>query len=192
MKPRPGKKKREHSPEDSQIKWRLKPTFLNLTSRKNLNREVRKEGDNEPENEKVRKVMKEGKEEQKQEKTKKSEDEQKGERKSEPESERKNKENKEKEESEGAARTPVRERIRRLNMRATASPGKFPLVKQQMIEEYFKKKSPKAKNNRSLEKPDSEQQTYKQGARDSPLEGDPTEERFCLDQAGSQSLPSRD
>ena len=72
----------------------------------------------------------------------KSEDDQKRDGRPEPEPERKNKEVKEKEESEGAARTPVRERIRRLNMRATASPGKFPLVKQQMIEEYFKKKSP--------------------------------------------------
>ena len=130
----------------------------------------------------------------KKEKTKKSENKQKGERKPEPEPERKNKENKEKEESEGAAetRTPVRERIRRLNMRATASPGKFPLVKQQMIEEYFKKKSPKANKNRSQEKPDSQHVTNKQGARDSPLEGEPDPRRFCPDQAGSRTLPSRD
>ena len=58
--------------------------------------------------------------------------------------------NKEKEEMRSAEklnleeRTPVKERVKRLNKKATASPGKFPLVKQQMIELYFKKKSPKA------------------------------------------------
>ena len=41
-------------------------------------------------------------------------------------------------------RTPVRERIKRLNKKAGASPGKFPLMKQQMLDLYFKKKSPKA------------------------------------------------
>ena len=163
---------REHSPEDNQIKWRLRPTFLDLKGGKNINKEERKEANNEPENEKVRKGRKEGKEEQEKVRTMKSEDEQKREGRPEPEPERKNKEVKEKEESEGAARTPVRERIRRLNMRVTASPGKFPLVKQQMIEEYFKKKSPKASKNRSQENHDSQHEKYKQGARDSPLEGE--------------------
>ena len=48
-----------------------------------------------------------------------------------------------KEEATGATegRTPVKERVRKLNKKATASPGKFPLVKQQMLESYFKKKS---------------------------------------------------
>ena len=66
------------------------------------------------------------------------------------------------------------------------------MVKQQMIKEYFRKKSPKANKNRSQEKPDSQHETNKQGARDSPLEGEPDSRRFCPDQAGSQTLPSRD
>ena len=58
-------------------------------------------------------------------------------------------------------RTPVRERVKRLNKKAMASPGKFPLVKQQMLELYFKKKSPKASKARSQKEPDSETK-YKQ------------------------------
>ena len=76
--------------------------------------------------------------------------------------------------------------------KATASPGKFPLVKQQMLELYFKKKSPKASKARSQREPDSESKYKHQGARDSPLEGEPRDDRFCPDQAGSQKLPSRD
>ena len=88
-------------------------------------------------------------------------------------------------------RTPVKERVKRLNKKATASPGKFPLVKQQMIELYFKRKSPKASKVRSQKEPDS-RQNIQQGARDSPLKGEPREVRLCPDQAGSQQPPSRD
>ena len=89
-------------------------------------------------------------------------------------------------------RTPVRERVKRLNKKATASPGKFPLMKQQLLDLYFKKKSPKASKARDKAEPDSNNKYKNQGARDSPLEGEPREDRFCPDQAGSQNLPSRD
>ena len=52
------------------------------------------------------------------------------------------------EETEPQGRTPVKERIRNLNKRTQASPGKFSLMKQQMMETYFKRKSPKASKAR--------------------------------------------
>ena len=82
-------------------------------------------------------------------------------------------------------RTPVRERVRRLNKKAMASPGRFSLVKQQMLDLYFKKKSPKASKARDKAEPDSNNKYKYQGARDSPLEGEPG-------QAGSLNLPSGD
>ena len=71
-------------------------------------------------------------------------------------------------------RTPVRERVRHLNKRSQASPGKFPLMKQQLMEIYFKKKSPKASKARERidGQPEEETKTTKlKGTNISPLLG---------------------
>ena len=70
--------------------------------------------------------------------------------------------------------TPVKERVRNLNKRTKASPGKFPLMKQQLMEIYFKRKSPKASKAREkIEKqPEEEIKTQKsEGTINSPLLG---------------------
>merc|ERR1711895_221006 len=82
---------------------------------------------------------------------------------------------------------PVKERIRRINKKAEASPGKFPNMKQQMLDLYFRKKSPKADKAREktgLEPEETKEQLF-MGTRDSPLLGEPS-------QVGSQEPPSRD
>ena len=91
------------------------------------------------------------------------------------ETEPENEDKKEKEEEKSAektrqeVRTPVRERVKRLNKKATASPGKFPLVKQQMLDLYFKKKSPKAIKARDKAEPDSNNKYKYQGLDIVPL-----------------------
>ena len=45
-------------------------------------------------------------------------------------------------------RSKVKEKVERLNMRTKNSPGKFPEAKQSLIQVYFKRKSPKAKQAR--------------------------------------------
>ena len=121
---RPGKKRRESSPEGNQIKWRLRPTFLDLKRREDEEKEGRVNG-------------KEDKEEKKEENKPNPEKEIKKERETEPENEKE--EGKSAEEIQKEARTPVRERVRKLNKKAAASPGKFPLMKQQMLDLYFRK-----------------------------------------------------
>ena len=75
----------------------------------------------------------------------------------------------------------MKERIRKLNKKTQASPGKYPLMKQQMIELYFKRKSPKALKARGSPKaskatetgelePEDENKKPK-GASNSPLLG---------------------
>ena len=72
-----------------------------------------------------------------------------------------------------ADRTPVKERIIKLNKKAKSSPGKFPGRKQAMVSEYFKSKSPKAKEARDQRKKEPEtQNTNFKGASNSPLLGD--------------------
>ena len=68
-----------------------------------------------------------------------------------------------------------KERIRRLNKKAEASPGKFPNMKQQMLELYFKKKSPKADRAREKTglKPEENKEQKFMGASNSPLLGEP-------------------
>ena len=91
------------------------------------------------------------------------------------------------EEVQNQVRTPVRKRIKKLNKKAGASPGKFPLMKQQMLDLYFKKKSPKASKAREKTEPEPEsirEQKF-MGARNSPLLGEPN-------QLGPSKLPPRD
>ena len=57
-----------------------------------------------------------------------------------------------------ADRTPVKERIIKLNKKAKSCPGKFPGRKQAMVSEYFKSKSPKAKEARDQRKKEPETQ----------------------------------
>ena len=47
-----------------------------------------------------------------------------------------------------AARTPIKERIRKINSRAETTPGKFPGLKQARMGVYMTKKSPKAQKVR--------------------------------------------
>ena len=71
-------------------------------------------------------------------------------------------------------RTPVRERVKHLNKRSQASPGKFPLMKQQLLEMYFKKKSPKASKARERiegQPEDKNKTTKTKGTNISPLSG---------------------
>ena len=75
---------------------------------------------------------------------------------------------------EEEVRTPVRERVRNLNKRNHASPGKFPLMKQQLMEIYFKRKSLKASKARErIEKQPEEENKTKQfkGTNNSTLMG---------------------
>ena len=69
----------------------------------------------------------------------------------------------------------MKERIRRINKKAEASPGKFPIMKQQMLELYFKKKSPKADTarERTGQKPEDNKEQKFMGASNSPLLGEP-------------------
>ena len=103
---RPDKKKREGSPEPGQIRWRLKPTLLDLGRKKTPMKE-----------EESNQQKKEGN-------MKKTGGDSETETKPEPEKEVE----KSMEEAQPQMRTPVRERIRRLNKKAGASPGKFPLI----------------------------------------------------------------
>ena len=105
----------------------------------------------------------------------------------EPGPEKEKEEVKSAEETQYQVRTPVRERIRKLNKKAAASPGKFPLMKQQMLDTYFKKKSPKASKAREKIEPEPESNKEQKfmGARNSPLMGEPS-------QLGSTKLPSKD
>ena len=76
--------------------------------------------------------------------------------------------------SEDKFRTPVRERVKHLNKRSQASPGKFPLMKQQLMEIYFKKKSPKASKARERiegQPEDKNKTTKTKGTNISPLSG---------------------
>ena len=77
--------------------------------------------------------------------------------------------------------------MRKLNKKAAASPGKFPLMKQQMLDLYFRKKSPKADKAREKtgQEPEQTKEQKFMGTRDSPLLGEPN-------QVGSQEPPSRD
>ena len=68
----------------------------------------------------------------------------------------------------------MKERIRNLNKRTQASPGIFPLIKQQMMELYFKRKSPKASKARERREPEPEEENKEQkskGTSNSPLLG---------------------
>ena len=78
------------------------------------------------------------------------------------------------EETDLKGRTPVKERIRKMNKKTQASPGKFPLMKQQMLETYYKRKSPKASKarERQTQQPEEENKTEKsEGTNNSPLLG---------------------
>ena len=78
------------------------------------------------------------------------------------------------EETELQGRTPVKERVRNLNKKTQASPGKFPLMKQQMMEIYFKKKSPKASKARERREQEPEEEYKEQksmGTSNSPFLG---------------------
>ena len=75
---------------------------------------------------------------------------------------------------EEEVRTPVRERVRNLNKRSQASPEKFLLMKQQLMEIYFKRKSPKASQARERidRQPEEETKTIQfKGTNNSPLLG---------------------
>ena len=86
-------------------------------------------------------------------------------------------------------RTPVKERIRRIN-KAAGSPGKFPghqqQQRQQRIVEYYARKSPKAMEARGKKgTKEGEAESYtNQGASNSPLLGD-------ADHTGTQSKTSK-
>ena len=150
----PGKKKREESREVGQIRWRLRPTFLDLGRNKILRKEEEKRGGSNGKEDKKVKPEKEGVREQEGQPPGKERKETESKPTYEPEKEVKEEPGPEREEEECAeetqhqVRTPVRERIRKLNKKAAASPGKFPLMKQQMLDIYFKKKSPKASKAR--------------------------------------------
>ena len=61
-----------------------------------------------------------------------------------------------------------------MNKKTQASPGKFPLMKQQMLETYYKRKSPKASiaRERQTQQPEEENKTEKsEGTSNSPLLG---------------------
>ena len=143
-KARPGKKRREASPEENKIRWRLRPTFLDL---KGKDKEEKEDEVNEQEGREVKEGNKPSPEKEK-------------EKIRDPEPE---------------TRTPVKERVRRINKKAEASPGKFPNMKQQMLELYFKKKSPKADKAREKTgpKPEENKEQVFMGASNSPLLGEP-------------------
>ena len=74
--------------------------------------------------------------------------------------------------SKNPARTSVRSRIREINSKS-ASPGKFPELKQTKLIQFIKKKSPKAlKARERLEKGSETKPNIQQGALKSPLSGD--------------------
>ena len=70
-------------------------------------------------------------------------------------------------------RSKVKEKVERLNLRTKNSPGKFPEGKQSLIQVYFTRKSPKAKQAREkISKQTETQNRELQGALKSPLSGD--------------------
>ena len=70
-------------------------------------------------------------------------------------------------------RNKVKEKVERLNLRTKNSPGKFPGGKQSLIQVYFTRKSPKAKQAREkISKQTETQNKELQGALKSPLSGD--------------------
>ena len=76
-------------------------------------------------------------------------------------------------EEEPKTRTPVKQRVQKINRKATGSPGMFPGWKKAQISKYYGKKSPKA--NRAREMKENEAETTNinlQGASNSPLLGD--------------------
>ena len=191
---RPEKKRRETSPEPSKIQWRLRPTFLTVKrkedSRNSLIDWETEERDSvrgtELETEKKvetgNEIKTEKEENKKRPKTEKEEQEEveiETEAEAGLELEPEIMEKREKLErmetvSEDQLRTPVRERIKHLNKKSQASPGKFPLMKQQLMELYFKKKSPKASKacERIERQPEDENETTKlKGTNISPLLG---------------------
>ena len=90
-------------------------------------------------------------------------------------------------EPQGSSKTPVRAsvrtRIQEINSKS-ASPGKFPELKQTKLMEYLKRKSPKALKARQRLEQESEARPQKlQGALKSPLLGD-------INHTGPEKQPS--
>ena len=144
---RPDKRRRETSPEPNSgsPEWMEPPTFLTNEERKA--REESREGDKQESSQDLKPQV------------------QSPEVPQDPDPEPKGS-------SKTLVRTSVRTRIQEINKKS-ASPGKFPELKQTRMMEYLKKKSPKAlKARQRLEEESEARPKILQGALKSPLSGD--------------------
>ena len=152
-KQRPGKRRRQTSPEPTSgpPQWMEPPTFLTAEERETKNKETELVNKSSPS-----KSLEAPNQSPKAVGTKH------------------NLEPKHQKSSKTPIRTSVRERIREINNKS-ASPGKFPELKQTKMIQFIKRKSPKALKARERLEKSSETETKpstQQGALKSPLSGD--------------------